>query len=159
MPGTLPAFFAAPQILSIACSTFAACTSCALPPLSAVARSYGPTKRASMPGVAAIASTLASAVAVSIIANVSVPSLVNGGGAGALQRHGAQGTPAALPQGRIFRCGGELPCIVCGVDHRRDGCFSTEVERAGNEGEIVQRHAYGRCGSGVIERKIGRAHV
>src|SRR5215813_7722536 len=77
MPGILSDFFAAAQIVSIACSTCVACTSCAEPPLSAVARSYGPTKSPSMPGVDAIVSTHARAAAVSTMAKARVPSLAS----------------------------------------------------------------------------------
>src|SRR5262249_48097599 len=75
--GILSDFFAAAQIVSIACSTCVACTSCAEPPLSAVARSYGPTKSPSMPGVDATVSTHARAAAVSTMAKARVPSLAS----------------------------------------------------------------------------------
>src|SRR5262245_25337761 len=114
MPGILPAFFAAPQILSIACSTLAACTSCAVPPLSAVCKVVGADEEGIDAGGCRDRIDIGKRGCrfdhrERERALICLTHIINGGCAGALQRHGAEGTPAALPQRRIFRGGGELP--------------------------------------------------
>jgi hypothetical protein len=73
----LPALLAAAMICSSLRSTSPAMGSTLAPLLSAMERSAGPRNSASIPGVAAIASTLSRAVCVSIMANVSVSSLAS----------------------------------------------------------------------------------
>ena len=109
-----------------------------------------------MPGVAAIASTLASAVGgldhgERQRAVVGLAQIIDRCGR-ALQRHGALRAPAALAERRIFRGRGELARIGGGIDHRRDDRLGAEVERARHEREIAERHAHHRRRAGVMQR-------
>ena len=106
-----------------------------------------------MPGVAAIASRLASAVRVSIIASVTVSVLARGqiillvGDAG--EHTGAVRTPAALAERWKFCRRGEGTRIGGCVDHGCDDTFRPEVEHATHQRKISERHAHDRRGAGL----------
>ena len=125
-------------------------------------RSAGPRNSASIPGVAAIASTLSRAVCVSIMAKRQ-GELVGLTQVDLLVRHvgesgDAMRTPAAFAHRREFGKR-DIGARVCGcVDHRRDNSLSPEVERTARSRKLPHGNPHDRRRAAVADLRDCRHH-